>query len=236
VPWNPRKRCDAQSRQRKEQVRLKVFVIGDSISIQYGPYLERFLHGMMEYARKEGELEALRNLDQPIGANGGDSQKVLEFLSAMATRGGIVADVLLLNCGLHDIKCDIHTGTKQIPLDRYQDNLRKIIQVASGMRPAPVWIRTTPCDEKVHNKPGLPFYRYAADVEAYNAAADRIMAEAGIPVIDLYTFTLNMGPDLYIDHVHFFEPIREKQAAFLAGWLMAWLSSRGRVTQTHFGA
>jgi len=40
-----------------------------------------------------------------------------------------------------------------------------------------------------------------------------------VPVIDLNTFTLNLGADLYCDHVHYHEPIREKQAAFIAGWL-----------------
>ena len=47
------------------------------------------------------------------------------------------------------------------------------------------------------------------------------MAAAGIPAIDLHGFTASIGPELYCDHVHFHEPVREKQAAFIAGWLMA---------------
>jgi len=39
-----------------------------------------------------------------------------------------------------------------------------------------------------------------------------------IAIIDLYTFTRNLGPDLYCDHVHFLEHIREKQARFLTNW------------------
>jgi len=61
---------------------MKLYVIGDSISIQYGPYLEAALRGVMAYARKEGEEEALLNLDIPQGANGGDSGMVLSFLEA----------------------------------------------------------------------------------------------------------------------------------------------------------
>ena len=72
-----------------------------------------------------------------------------------------------------------------------------------------VWVRTTPCDEAVHNKPTSSFHRFAADGNAYNAAADTIMADAGIPMIDLHTFTVNLGDDLYCDHVHFPVPIRE---------------------------
>ena len=65
----------------------------------------------------------------------------------------------------------------------------------------------------------MAFHRFVADCLAYNDAADRVMAEAGVPSIDLFTFTRNLGPDLYCDHVHFVEPIREKQAAFIAGWV-----------------
>ena len=42
-------------------------------------------------------------------------------------------------------------------------------------------------------------------------------------MIDLYTFTRNLGPDLYCDHVHFHEHVREKQGAFVAGWVMGYL-------------
>lgn len=204
----------------------KLYVIGDSISIQYGPYLQEALQGVMHYARKEGEAEALLNLDHPQGANGGDSGMVLAFLRGLHAQGGLDADLLLVNCGLHDIKTNPQTGQRQVPLDRYQENLQGIIAVAQGMVPAMAWIRTTPCDEQVHNHPSMSFHRFAADGVAYNAAADAIMAAAGLPIVDLYTFTRNLGPDLYCDHVHFHEAIRTQQAAFLAGWLTHWLAAQ----------
>lgn len=200
---------------------MKVYVIGDSISIQYGPYLQRNLKGFMEYSRKEGEQEALANLDYPQGANGGDSAMVLAFLRDMAKKGGIDTDLLLVNCGLHDIKTDPATGKKQVSLECYEQNLRDIVNVVAAMGPKLVWIRTTPCDEAVHNPRQKQFHRFAADNQAYNAVADTVMREAGVPSIDLYTFTLNLGDDLYCDHVHFQIPVREQQAAFIAGWLEA---------------
>ncbi|HRR06077.1 MAG TPA: SGNH/GDSL hydrolase family protein, partial [Victivallales bacterium] len=108
---------------------MKVYVIGDSISIHYGPYLEKYLRGFMKYERKTGEAEALLNLDNPQGANGGDSARVLDFLRGMAASGGIDADILLLNCGLHDIKTNPSTGLKQVPIENYKANLREIIKV-----------------------------------------------------------------------------------------------------------
>ena len=46
----------------------KVFVIGDSISMHYGPYLKRSLEGFFEYDRKRDERQAQEDLDNPIGA------------------------------------------------------------------------------------------------------------------------------------------------------------------------
>lgn len=66
----------------------------------------------------------------------------------------------------------------------------------------------------------MKFHRYAADCRAYNLRADEIMRARGVPVVDLHTFTLNQGDDLFCDHVHFREPVRMSQGAFLAGWLI----------------
>src|SRR4030042_4948678 len=101
----------------------KLYVIGDSISIHYGPYLQACLKGIMEYSRKEGKEETLLNLDNPQGDSGGDSSMVLSFLKAKATCGGIDADFLLLNCGLHDIKTYPNSGKNQVPIRQYENNL-----------------------------------------------------------------------------------------------------------------
>jgi len=200
---------------------MRIYVLGDSISIQYGPYLQAYLDGVMEYARKAGEEEALLNLDNPQGANGGDSDRVASFLQSKAAAGGIDADLLLLNCGLHDIKTNPVSGTRQVPLDRYRENLNAIVRIVDGMKPTLVWIRTTPCDERVHNRKGMGFHRFAADCAAYNKVADQVMTAAHVPIIDLHGFTVRLGENLYCDHVHFHDPVREKQAAFIAGWIMA---------------
>lgn len=200
----------------------RLFVIGDSISMHYGPYLERFLDGRFAYARKGGaEMDAVRAAGLQQDANGGDSAAVLAYLEAVTRARALQAEVLLLNCGLHDIKTDPASGRKQVPLAAYRENLARCLPLARGLARNVVWVRTTPTDERVHNRrPGMAFHRFAADVEAYNAAADAIMREAGVPGIDLFAFTGRLGPDLFCDHVHFHEAVREKQAAFIAGWLL----------------
>jgi len=152
---------------------------------------------------------------------------VVEYLQALINHTGLEADYLMVNCGLHDIKRDPETLTYQVELKDYEQNLHAIITLSKTLKTQLVWIRTTPCDEKVHNTPGKEFFRFSSDVHAYNQTADTVMQEAGIPIIDLYTFTQNLGPELYCDHVHFLDTVRQQQAAFLAGWLEGYISSRG---------
>lgn len=198
---------------------MKIYVIGDSISIQYGPYLKKYLNDKIIYSRKEGEEEALLDLDNPIGANGGDSKMVLTFLKAILKSNILDADYILLNCGLHDIKADPITKKQQVTIEEYTQNLQSIISLFSNIKIKLVWIKTTPCDDTVHNSADSKFHRYSKDCINYNNVADRLMTQSKIPIIDLNSFTSKLGPDLYCDHVHFHEHIREKQGAFIAGWL-----------------
>lgn len=197
-----------------------IFVIGDSISLQYGPYLEQYTRGVFRYDRKRGD-EGYENLDIPTGANAGDSSMVLSYLRFLQDKGDWRPDWLLLNCGLHDIKTNPDTGEKQVPLETYKANLRGIVNIAEELAVPLIWIRITPVDDEIHNSKGKDITRHAVDVDAYNAAADAIMEEADIPDIDLFTFTANLGPsaEIFCDHVHFTEPVRERQAAYIAGYL-----------------
>ena len=205
-----------------------VFVIGDSISIHYGPYLAAALAGRFAYDRKSDAGEALLNLDRPHGANAGDSSLVLEYLTALAAGADFRPDYLLLNCGLHDLRTDPDTGDKQVDLTTYRANLRRIIPLARTLAGQLIWVRTTPVFDAQHNARSAAFHRFAADVDAYNAAADTEMLAADVPCIDLFSFTRCLGgPELVADHVHFVEPVRAQQAAFIAGYLHA-LAASGR--------
>jgi lysophospholipase L1-like esterase len=208
---------------RRKLSRSLLYVIGDSISIQYGPYLEQYVADHFAYARKTAGQESRLNLPNPQGENGGDSSVVLAYLRGLMEKGDWTADLLLINCGLHDIKTDPATGRKQVDIDDYRRNLEEIVALAAKADVPLIWVRTTPCDEAAHNsRPDMAFHRFAADCVAYNALADEVMATAGVPSVDLHTFTLNLGPELYCDHVHFHAQIREKQAAYIAGWLDAY--------------
>jgi lysophospholipase L1-like esterase len=187
-------------------------VVGDSISLHYGPHLEGMLAGLARYSRKP------QVGDDRESANGRDSAAVLAYLVGLraAQRGEI--DYLMVNCGLHDIKRDLHTGEPLTALEQYVDHLRTITWYAREGTHTLIWVRTTPVDDARHNGyPEMQFYRFASDVATYNAAADAVMLEARAHVIDLFSFTQNLGPDVYCDHVHFTPEIARLQAAYIAG-------------------
>lgn len=199
-----------------------VFVVGDSISMQYGPHLARFLAAAgVGYARKEGDAGA-HVLDNPMGANGGDSRMVRAYLAARCTEPGFRPDVLVVNCGLHDLKRARPEGHLQVGPDDYRANLAAIADLAAGIGADLVWIRTTPVVEAIHN-PRSTFDRRTADVAAYNAAADAVLAGRAALAVDLHAFTAVFGDAAFCDHVHFTEEVRALQGAFIAGALLAHL-------------
>lgn len=189
-------------------------VVGDSISIHYGPYLQAMLAGIMTYSRKTAPDGST---DDSGAANGGDSSMVRAYLKTLKIE--LRFDYLLINCGLHDIKRDPVTNQPQVPTDQYAASLRGIVAIADRITRRMIWVRTTPVIEERHNRLNTAFRRYEADVEAYNASADRIMREHAISIIDLFTFTRNLGSEVYVDHVHFTAEVRAQQAAFIAGHL-----------------
>lgn len=199
----------------------KLYVIGDSISMQYGPFLEKYVQEFWQYDRKSDDGQAAKNLDVPVGANGGDSRMVLEYLKLKTADKTFQPDVLLLNCGLHDIKRLPETNAIQVDSISYRKNLEAIYQLLAKRNIRLVWMRITDVDDERHNTRSKAFKRYARDLNAYNAIADGIMRKHRVPVIDLYTFTRNLGSEHFIDHVHYDESARSLQAAFIAGFLQS---------------
>lgn len=144
---------------------------------------------------------------------------VLAYLRERAARDPIQADVLLLNCGLHDVKRAVETGELQVSAEQYEANLRAILKEAQKAGLAVVWMLTTPVIDEIHNSRSASFHRHAKDVAVCNAISRRLMKKAGRPVIDLHTFSARFLPDGFIDHVHYSEDVRRRQGIFLAGCL-----------------
>lgn len=195
-----------------------IFVIGDSVSIHYGPYLKQMVKGKFNYDRKRGMNEALVDLDKPIGANGGDSSMVLKYLKEEKLKQ-TKYDILVINCGLHDIRVDRDSSKNQINQHEYEVNLNEIINIAESLSNKIIWVETTPFIDKVHNLRKEGLLRYNKDLQVYNKVAKDVMSNRKIAFIKLYNFTKSLGENIYCDHVHFIEEVRALQAAFISGYL-----------------
>lgn len=154
-----------------------VLLIGDSITQTYAPAV----------------VEALREIAhvELIPDNGGDSANVLAHVADWLGDGAW--DVVHFNCGLHDLRFDPERDTYQAALEEYEANVREVVawlQRETSTRL--VWATITPVVEEWHNA-GKGFCRFNRDVEAYNAAALRVVRAAGVEVDDLHAFVVERG-------------------------------------------
>ena len=143
----------------------RVLLIGDSISIGYTVPVRKLLAGKANVHR--------------ILTNGGPTSNGLANLAKWL--GDSKWDVIHFNWGLHDLKY-MDTGKPQISLEDYEKNLRTLVTQLKATGAKLIWCNTTPVPDGKLNPPRKP-----ADVLAYNAAAQRVMTDQGIPTNDLFT-------------------------------------------------
>lgn len=199
----------------------EMLLLGDSINLHYGPYLNEQIRDYFIIHSKPGRNEALRRIDYPVGGNGGDSSMVLDYLRERAQSGELDLDMLVFNCGLHDIKRAVPEENYQVTPGDYEKNLNEIFKLAQKHKLKTVFITTTPVDDKRHNSvPPAGIKRYNADVIRYNEIATQVCKKYGAVIIDLYTFTQRLNEEKYVDHVHYNEDTRKLQAAYIAGAIL----------------
>ena len=140
---------------------------------------------------KKGRAEAMKNLDVPIKANAGNTRDILDFFK------------------LEEMK-----DAPRVSIEKYEKNLHKILDKMEEHNIKSVFMTTTPVEDERHNT-RVAFHRHGADVIRYNDVARSVMAERGIPVIDLYDFTDKLEGEKYRDHVHYLDSVAKMQARFI---------------------
>lgn len=195
-------------------MKKSIFLLGDSISLHYNPYLIPATADRIDWQTKAGRAEAMKDLDVPIDANGGTSARVLSFLRDEKARGALNYEYLLFNCGLHDIVQTEKGGKMRVDAGDYHKNVTEIVELMQQTGIKPIWIYTTPVEDARHNKKP-DFLRFNTNVLLYNAIALEIMKKHRVPMINLYTFTAALEGEKYADHVHYIEPVRKLQAEFI---------------------
>lgn len=156
-------------------MRLTATIIGDSIAMAYGPLVKELLAGQVEV--------------WPPEENAGTSENVLAHLDEWVL--GRPANLVHLNCGLHDLAIDEGRQHRRVDVDRYTANLARIFShIRDGSPARLVWATITPViDER---QEGVTACR-EADVLRYNAAALQVAHD--LPINDLHQAIIQGGPE-----------------------------------------
>jgi lysophospholipase L1-like esterase len=120
---------------------------------------------------------------------------------------GNTLTIIHINCGLHDIKRKYNSAKHQVPIRKYEENLREILRILQSETPAQIiWATTTPVIfERHHARKG--FDRFLEDIDTYNQKALQIMKDANIAINDLNHIIQTNNPSECIleDGVHMTE-------------------------------
>jgi len=167
----------------------KIVLVGDSIRMGYQAYVRKELSGLSDVWAPE--------------QNGGNSTNIQKHLNEWIISQA--ADVVHINCGLHDLKRDFGADETVIPLLQYQANLRDFLErTLQETQSTVVWATTTPVNEIWHHQ-RKGFDRLESDVVAYNDVSVEVAQEFGVLINDLFQVIVDAGRDNYLspDGVHF---------------------------------
>ena len=184
----------------------KVLILGDSISIDYLPFVRAELAGIAEVIRPEAEDGGRYNCE-------GTTKGLAEIDNWLALSGDQPWAVIHFNFGLHDMKrIDPATGRdsrqpehpRQAEPDVYANQLERLVERLRHSQPgaALIFATTTP----VPDAPVSP-HRDATDPPRYNAIAAAIMQRHEARVNDLFSAAdANIEAWQRPANVHFTEP------------------------------
>lgn len=166
---------------------LKLVLVGDSIRMSYQPFVRKALTDACDVWGPAENCES--------------SRTVLAHLDRWVLARD--ADVIHINCGLHDLRHDPGTSGPQVPPEEYRANVREILTRAAATGATLIWATTTPVSEAVHNS-YKESRRYSSDVEVYNRIAREVATGRGVPVNDLHGVVVRHPEPLWSDDgVHF---------------------------------
>lgn len=111
-------------------------------------------------------------------------------------------DVIHWNAGLHD--CLRQFGEEpNVPLDIYEYYIERTCERIRKLCPNAKVIFATSTGV-LTEKMNADFMRYNEDIEAYNAAAVRIVEKYGFKVNDLYSLSKTLPEEAHSDAVHYY--------------------------------
>lgn len=188
-------------------------LIGDSIRMRYQPHVRAHLSGQVDVAGPPENCESSRNVRARLS-------HWLEMYPA---------DLIHLNCGLHDIRVDDPTTGVQVPLEEYAENVGAILRRAQQHAELVVWATSTPINEVLHQQNKLS-RRSEADLCAYNRVATEVARSMGVEINDLWQRLTEKGAGSLwnLDGVHFNDEGYSLLGQYVAERIQQCLTGRAR--------
>lgn len=181
-----------------------LYVLGDSVSLHYGPYLDRILSTTNDF----------KGILRLYPENTSSSSRLIELLNEDVRK--FPNDIIIWNSGLHDVRRNRDTKEIFTTIEEYKNNIEKIYNILKNKGFTQIFINSTPIYEEKHNNRSTGWIRKDLDVNTYNEEAERILEGLNVPVVDLYSFTKTLGVNALFDHVHFKPEVRAEQAKYIA--------------------
>jgi isoamyl acetate esterase len=170
------------------QPRMKVTLIGDSIRLNSQQFVRDCLPPRFQVSAPSVNCKSSHNV----------AADIRNWVS------GTTADVVHINCGLHDIRYDLGQDHPVSSPEEYLDNLRVVFTYLAATGVSIIWATSTPTNEVAHNTSKL--YRwYQADLVEYNRLSMDLALDFGFHINDMYgrLSETNAQALLLPDGVHF---------------------------------
>ena len=148
---------------------MKVTLIGDSIRLYSEPFVRDHLPSSFQVSSPSVNCKS----SHEVAAN------IQDWVS------GTTADLVHINCGLHDIRHDPGQHRPVSSPEQYVANLRGIFSYLSTTGVSVIWATSTPVSKILHDNIELPRW-YQADLVEYNRLSVDLALGFGFHVNDLH--------------------------------------------------
>jgi lysophospholipase L1-like esterase len=190
----------------------QLFVCGDSISVGYGPALKVGLRDQMTVTHRRDLPELFPALTKSLRGYSGPARSLIEYTEGVLTSSDYRPDLLLLNCGLHDIARGPENKEQN-----YRKDLETLVALVGRYRATLVWAQTTP---------KAPGHADNPRIEEFNRISAGVMAAHRVRYLDLHAFTQRLSAShgaekvFRSDTVHFTPLASDAQGTYLAAELL----------------
>jgi len=168
---------------------MRIPVFGASIERGYWDFRGGWVHRLQEdldrYRWQEDEDYSIYNL----GISGDTSQDILERIKPEIKARHNKEDlaVILRITGVNDSQVDIETGKNLVAPDKYQNNIKEIINICKDFTEDIYLIGGVPIiEEKVDPMPWKPTHAYREEeIAKYSSRLEMVSEEKNVPLIEI---------------------------------------------------